>query len=130
MREAAFPTRRSSSGFPKVKSRFVRAAISAVALLAVLAGVAWLLWVLTGKFTGLGRVFVAVVMFAVIAWFGIGYFRQLGNSLPPDLPPDDVDPELGLAYVCDMCGLELAVVKASKESAPKHCGEAMVLVQH
>lgn len=71
----------------------------------------------------------AVVMFLVIAWFGIGYFRQLGNPPPPDSPPDDVDPELRLAYVCDMCGLELAVVKASKESAPKHCGEAMVLVQ-
>jgi hypothetical protein len=28
-----------------------------------------------------------------------------------------------------MCGLELAVVAVAKERAPKHCGEAMVLVR-
>lgn len=71
----------------------------------------------------------ALVMFLFIAWFGIGFFRQLGNPPPPDLPPDEVDPALRLAYVCEMCGLELAVVKAAKDKAPKHCSEPMVLIQ-
>ena len=38
-------------------------------------------------------------------------------------------PGLRLAYVCDMCGLELAVLKVAKERAPKHCGETMTLVR-
>jgi len=95
----------------------------------VIAGVAALLWILSGKFASFGRFFVAVLMFIAIAWLGIGYFRQLGNPPPPDSPPDDVDPELRLTFVCDMCGLELAIVKAAKERAPKHCGESMVLLQ-
>jgi hypothetical protein len=40
-----------------------------------------------------------------------------------------VHPGLRLAYVCDMCGLELAVLKVAKERAPKHCGETMTLVR-
>ena len=65
----------------------------------------------------------------VVASLGIGYFRQVGNPPPPDPEPIAVNPGLRLAYVCDMCGLELAVLKVAKDRAPKHCGETMTLVR-
>jgi hypothetical protein len=40
-----------------------------------------------------------------------------------------VHPGLRLADLCEMCGLELAVVKVSKDRAPRHCGEAMTLTR-
>ena len=75
------------------------------------------------------RVLVGAVLFVVVASLGIGYFRQVGNPPPPDPEPMAVHPGLRLAYVCDMCGLELAVLKVAKERAPKHCGETMTLVR-
>lgn len=78
---------------------------------------------------GVLRILVAMAMAVFLAWFGIGYFRQLGNPPPPEPEPVRVDPGLRLAYLCEMCGLELAVVIAAKDKAPKHCGEAMVLVR-
>jgi hypothetical protein len=74
------------------------------------------------------RAVIAAAMGLGIAIFGIGYFRQFANPPPPDPEPADVPPEFGLAYVCEMCGLELSVIRASKEKAPKHCGEEMILV--
>jgi hypothetical protein len=75
------------------------------------------------------RVLVGAVLFVVVAGLGIGYFRQVGNPPPPDPEPIAVNPGLRLAYVCDMCGLELAVLKVAKDRAPKHCGETMTLVR-
>jgi len=75
------------------------------------------------------RVLVGAVLFVVVASLGIGYFRQVGNPPPPDPEPIAVNPGLRLAYVCDMCGLELAVLKVAKDRAPKHCGETMTLVR-
>lgn len=82
-----------------------------------------------GDVGGNWRVVVAIVMGLGIAWLGIGYFRYLTNPPPPDLAPMRVDPELNLSYVCEMCGLELNVVVVSKERAPKHCGESMLLIR-
>lgn len=79
--------------------------------------------------SGILRVVVAMAMAVAIASFGIGYFRQLGNPPPPDPDPVAVDPRLRLSYLCEMCGLELAVVMAAKDKAPKHCGEEMALVR-
>jgi hypothetical protein len=79
--------------------------------------------------SGPGRILIAAGMALAIAWLGIGYFRQLTNPPPPDPQPVEVDPRLRLAYVCEMCGLELAVVMAAKDKAPKHCGEPMILVR-
>lgn len=79
--------------------------------------------------SGLGRLLVAIAIGLGVLWFGVGYFRQLGNPPPPDPGPMAVDPGLQLAYECEMCGLELALVKAGKEKAPRHCGEKMVLVR-
>lgn len=88
-----------------------------------------LLVIALGNVTGAWRIGVAVLMGLGIAKLGIGYFTYLTNPPPPDLPPMKVDPELRLSYVCEMCGLELAVVAVAKERPPKHCGEAMVLVK-
>jgi hypothetical protein len=82
-----------------------------------------------GRISGAGRLLIAAGMGLVIAWLGIGYVRQLTHPPPPDPTPVQVDPRLRLAYVCEMCGLELAVVMAAKDKAPKHCGEPMVLVR-
>lgn len=82
-----------------------------------------------GNVTGGWRILVAVVMGLVIARLGIGYFYYLTNPPPPDPEPVKVDPRLRLGYVCEMCGLELAVVAVAKERPPKHCGESMKLVR-
>jgi hypothetical protein len=82
-----------------------------------------------GRISGTGRVLIAAGMALGIAWLGIGYVRQLTNPPPPDPTPVQVDPRLRLAYVCEMCGLELAVVMAAKDKPPKHCGEPMILVR-
>jgi hypothetical protein len=88
-----------------------------------------LLVIALGNVTGGWRIAVAGLMGLGIAKIGIGYFSYLTHPPPPDLPPMKVDPQLRLSYLCEMCGLELAVVAVAKERAPKHCGESMVLVQ-
>lgn len=88
-----------------------------------------LLVIALGDVAGGWRIVVAVIMGLGIAKLGIGYFTYLTNPPPPDLEPMKVDPQYRLSYVCEMCGLELAVVAVAKERPPKHCGEAMVLVK-
>jgi hypothetical protein len=89
-----------------------------------------IVWFLSGVLDSpILRVLVGAVLFVVVASLGIGYFRQVGNPPPPDPEPIAVNPGLRLAYVCDMCGLELAVLKVAKDRAPKHCGETMTLVR-
>ncbi|MGQ0679238.1 MAG: hypothetical protein ACT4OM_06225 [Actinomycetota bacterium] len=96
----------------------------------LLAGVGLtLLLIGMGAVSGVLRYVVGGLMGLVIAWFGIGYFRYMGHPPPAETEPVQVDPRLRLGYVCEMCGLELAVVAVSKERAPRHCGEAMVLVR-
>lgn len=90
---------------------------------------ATLLMMTVGNVTGVLRYVVGGVMGLIIAWFGIGYFRYMGNPPPAELEPMQVDPRLRLAYMCEMCGLELAVVAVAKERAPTHCGELMVLLR-
>lgn len=107
----------------------------ALRMLAVILGItaliigASLLLLLVSNAGGVVRILVAMVMAVAIAWFGIGYFKQLGNPPPPEPEPVAIDPRWRLAYTCEMCGLELAVVVAAKDKAPKHCGEEMVLVR-
>jgi len=89
-----------------------------------------IVWFLSGALgSPIARVFVGAGLFLVVATLGIGYFRQVGHPPPPDPTPVAVHPGLRLAYVCDMCGLELAVLKVAKDRAPKHCGETMILVR-
>lgn len=107
----------------------------AVRMLLVILGIAGLimaaslLLLAVSNAGGVLRILVAMAMAVFIAWFGIGFARQLGNPPPPDPEPVAVDPRLRLAYMCEMCGLELAVVVAAKDKAPKHCGEEMALVR-
>lgn len=95
------------------------------AVIAAMIGVGFLI----SNVTGLGRLIVAIAIGLGVLWFGVGYFRQLGNPPPPDPGPLAVDPGLQLAYQCEMCGLELALLKAGKDKAPTHCAEKMVLVR-
>ncbi len=71
---------------------------------------------------------VAAVLFLFFARLGIGYFKEATRPVTEDAPAEDVPEAISLSYVCEMCGLELAVVKVAKEKAPKHCGEEMKLV--
>lgn len=82
-----------------------------------------------GNVTGGWRIVVAALMGLAIARLGIGYFYYMTHPPPPDPEPMRVDRELGLSYVCEMCGLELAVVAVAKERPPRHCGESMQLVR-
>ena len=112
----------ASSMFRSVGKVFLR-----VALLMVALSVVWFLSLALDSFVL--RVIVGLILAAGAAGLGVNYFRQVGNPPPPDPVPTEVHPGLRLAYVCDMCGLELAVLKVAKDRAPKHCGEAMLLVR-
>jgi hypothetical protein len=88
------------------------------------------LWFVAGAVPSrIVRFGVAALMSLGIAWFGIGYASHFANPPPPEEPPTDVHPGLRLAYLCEMCGLELAVVKVSRDRAPRHCGEPMTLTR-
>ncbi|MDQ3985774.1 MAG: hypothetical protein M3280_04670 [Actinomycetota bacterium] len=80
-----------------------------------------------GTFYGYLRAAVAVAMFAVIVFVGGRFVRQMVIA-PPEPEITDVS-DYGLKYVCDACGLELRVERASKEAPPRHCGETMTLVR-
>ena len=80
-----------------------------------------------GYFYGYLRATVGVLMFGAILLFGARFVRQMVIA-PPETEPEDVS-AYGLKYVCEVCGLELKVEKASKDPAPKHCGEPMHLVR-
>jgi hypothetical protein len=80
-----------------------------------------------GYFYGYLRAAVGVLMFVAIFVFSMRFVRQM-VIVPPESEPEDVS-RYGLKYVCDVCGLELRVEKASKDPAPKHCGEPMQLVR-
>lgn len=73
------------------------------------------------------RVVVAVALGVFIARFLWGYFKQATQPLPPDPEPEAVPSEVGLIYVCSICGLELDVRTLAKDKPPKHCGEDMKL---
>ena len=83
--------------------------------------------VVLGYFYGYLRSGIAVAMFLVILLSGTRFVRQM-VSTPAEPEPADVS-EYGLKYVCEVCGLELRVERASKERAPSHCTEPMTLVR-
>ena len=83
--------------------------------------------VILGEFYGYLRAVFAVAMFTAIALVGGRFVRQMVVSMPE---PEAADVSgYGLKYICDICGLELRVEKAAKESAPRHCTEPMRLVR-
>lgn len=113
-------------GSIQMLGRIIRIFLAVFLLMIVLSVV----WFLSGALgSPIIRVLFGAVLFVIVAGMGIGYFRQVAHPPPPDPEPTAVHPGLRLAYVCDMCGLELAVLKVAKDRAPKHCGETMTLVR-
>jgi hypothetical protein len=103
-----------------------------VALATIVAAIAFVILafsVLSGRVSSpVWRAFVAVILFAFLARIGVGYFRQATRPVAEPEPAEEVPKEVSLTYICEVCGLELAVLKVAKEKAPKHCGEEMKLV--
>lgn len=92
--------------------------VAAVAVLALL--------IVLGEAFGYLRAVAAGTVGVALLIFG-GRFLDYMTSVPPE--PDVMDVrDYDLRYVCTMCGLELKVEVAAKDRAPRHCGEAMVLV--
>ena len=91
-------------------------------------GVIGLLAVLVlGHFYGYVRAGIGVLMFGAILVIGGRFVHQMVVS-PPEPELEDVS-DYGLRYICEVCGLELRVEKASRDRAPSHCGEPMKLVR-
>ena len=80
-----------------------------------------------GYYYGYLRAGIAVGMFLVLLMAGIKFVRQMVET-PAEPEPADVT-GYGLKYVCEVCGLELRVERASKERAPSHCTEPMTLIR-
>jgi hypothetical protein len=79
-----------------------------------------------GYLYGYLRAGLGVGMFLVILIAGVKFVRQMVVA-PPEPEVTDVS-GYGLKYVCESCGLELKVEKAAKDRPPRHCSEAMTLV--
>ena len=91
----------------------------------VMTGIALVLVIALGPIYGWVRAVIGVgIGFSILA-FGFKYWRDVG-LIPPEPELTDVSDQ-GLKYVCTMCGLELKVEVASKDKAPTHCMEPMVL---
>ena len=82
--------------------------------------------VILGELYGYVRAVFGVAMFTAIALVGGRFVRQMVIA-PPEPEATDVS-GYGLKYICEICGLELRVERAAKESAPRHCTEPMTLV--
>jgi hypothetical protein len=93
---------------------------------AIAAAVAVIFAVL-GHFYGYFRAAIGIAMFVAIAYVGIRWVYSAVSSQPEPEPTDVSD--YGLKYVCRMCGLELKVEVAAKDTAPRHCMEPMELVR-
>jgi hypothetical protein len=109
-------------GLWKSATRAARAAVKVV-----LAAVAVAALILFGTLYGYMRAAVGIALFAAISYWGLRASYS-AVSYEPEPEPTDVS-ELGLKYVCTMCGLELKVEVAAQDKAPKHCGEPMQLVR-
>ena len=79
-----------------------------------------------GYFYGYVRATLGVGMFVFILIAGVRFVRQMVVA-PPEPEVTDVS-GYGLKYVCENCGLELRVEKAARDRPPRHCSEAMKLV--
>lgn len=73
--------------------------------------------------------FVIAAVFAVaFASIGIGMLRSLRRA-PRNVPLPEIQvlPETArVTYWCDTCGTEVLLLRKGSESAPRHCGEAMI----
>ena len=113
----------------RTKGKALRRLVALATIVAALAFVVLAFSVLSGRVSSpVWRALVAVVLFVFLARIGVGYFKEATRPAAEVEPAIEVSEEVSLSYVCEVCGLELAVVKTSKVKAPKHCGEEMKLV--
>jgi hypothetical protein len=94
---------------------------------ALVAGAAIVAFFVFGTIYGYWRAGVGIVLFVAIVYWGL---RASYSAVTFEPEPEATDvSNLGLKYVCTMCGLELKVEVAAQDKAPKHCGEPMQLVR-
>lgn len=75
------------------------------------------------------RVLVAVLMGLGILVVLLGSLRSLSAHSPANAPysePSDPPEGVRITYWCEECGTEMLLVRKGSESAPRHCGEAMI----
>jgi hypothetical protein len=83
----------------------------------VLAIALWLQWV------------VAVLLFLVIAFVGLGFLRGVGAGRPKErVEPEEVA-DLDVYFVCAECGTEFQVTRLGEIQVPRHCGEPMKVIR-
>jgi hypothetical protein len=74
------------------------------------------------------RLAIAVLFALAFATVGIGMLRSL-RAAPRNVPLDHVEPPPAgtrVTFWCEDCGTEVLLLRKGSESAPRHCGEAMV----
>jgi len=78
------------------------------------------------------RLFIAVVAGVVIFIFGFGMIRSFagprGGAGNQSLPLEAVKPlpeGVRILFWCETCGMEVLMLRAGSEQAPRHCGEPM-----
>ena len=84
-----------------------------------------------GEAYGYVRAIVGMAAVVGALWFGFRYWSGVG-ALPPGTLEEDVDEPAagaGRRYVCTVCGLELRLEGGGTGQPPRHCREAMVLVE-
>jgi hypothetical protein len=72
---------------------------------------------------------VAVLIFVVIAGFGLMFVRSLASMRPKErIEPEDVE-GLDVFLVCGECGTEFQVTRIGEMQIPRHCGEPMQVIR-
>ena len=74
------------------------------------------------------RVFVAAMTSITLALIGIGMLRSL-RAAPRSTPLPEIETppsDLRITFWCETCGTEVLLLRKGSESAPRHCGEAMI----
>lgn len=70
----------------------------------------------------------AAIAALALASLGIGMLRSL-RATPRNVPLEHVEPppaDARVTFWCETCGTEVLLLRKGSESAPRHCGEAMV----
>jgi hypothetical protein len=78
------------------------------------------------------RITVAVIAGLVIFFLGFSVIRGFAGprgAASGSLPLEAVKPlpeGVRILWWCDTCGMEMLLLRAGSEAAPRHCGEPMV----
>ena len=78
------------------------------------------------------RVVIAVIAGLIIFFFGFSVIRGFASprgGSAGTLPLSEVNPlpaGVRILFWCDTCGMEMLLLRAGSEAAPRHCGEPMM----